>query len=36
MTPEVNTGLYRSLLPGLDSGAYPREKTYALGLQVTF
>lgn len=34
--PEVNTGLYRSLLPGLDSGAYPREKTYALGLQVTF
>jgi hypothetical protein len=34
--PEVNTGIYRSLLPGLDSGAYPRETTYAIGLQVAF
>ena len=34
--PEVNTGTYRSLLPGLDSGAYPRERTYAIGLQVAF
>ena len=34
--PEVNTGTYRSLLPGLDLGAYPRERTYAIGLQVAF
>tara|TARA_R110002050_G_scaffold274283_3_gene418665 strand:+ start:430 stop:3615 length:3186 start_codon:yes stop_codon:yes gene_type:complete len=32
--PEVNTGAYRSLLPGVDSGAYPREKTIALGLKL--
>jgi TonB-linked SusC/RagA family outer membrane protein len=32
--PEVNTGAYRSLLPGVDSGAYPREKTIAFGLKL--
>ncbi len=33
--PEVNNGEYRSILPGQDAGAYPREKTIALGIKMT-
>lgn len=33
--PEVNTGDFKSLLPGLDSGAYPRSKSIVFGLNLT-
>jgi TonB-linked SusC/RagA family outer membrane protein len=33
--PEVNTGQYKSLLPGLDSGAYPRASTIVFGVKLT-
>ncbi|MDO5977900.1 SusC/RagA family TonB-linked outer membrane protein [Flavivirga spongiicola] len=33
--PEVNTGRYKSLLSGFDGGAYPRETTLAVGLNVS-
>ena len=33
--PEVNTGTNKSLLPGFDSGAYPRETTLAVGLNLS-